>query len=63
MRAGSQCIICPLVNQHDPTWGPSGDKFLPERWLNDPKLIASKEFAGFGLGKRSCIGKYDFNML
>lgn len=57
MRAGTQCILFPLVNIYDPTWGPSGEKFMPERWLGDPELCRKKEFAGFGLGKRGCIGK------
>ena len=55
MRAGSHCIIFPLANHLDPTWGPDSDQFRPERWL-DGDFRNNKEFAAFALGKRACIG-------
>lgn len=59
MRAGSQCALFPLVYQNDPRWGTEREKFIPERWL-DADLSGKKEFAGFGLGKRNCIGMISF---
>ncbi|XP_047036248.1 cytochrome P450 4V2-like [Helicoverpa zea] len=56
MRAGSQCVIFPLVPYIGATSGTESDQFRPERWLNaDSKT--QQEFAGFGLGKRACLGR------
>ncbi|PZC78319.1 hypothetical protein B5X24_HaOG200044 [Helicoverpa armigera] len=55
MRAGSYCHTFPLTYD-DSNWGPESDKFKPERWLNGD-VKPNQEFAAFGLGRRSCIGK------
>uniref|UniRef100_A0A2A4JN81 Cytochrome P450 n=1 Tax=Heliothis virescens TaxID=7102 RepID=A0A2A4JN81_HELVI len=54
MNAGSYCVIFPLM-----PYIAAKDKehqFRPERWLNDD-FNSNQDFAGFGLGKRGCIGK------
>ncbi|KAJ8709494.1 hypothetical protein PYW08_009498 [Mythimna loreyi] len=56
MRAGSCCLIFPLACDYDQSWGARTDQFHPERWL-EGDFKDDKEFAAFGLGKRSCIGK------
>ncbi|PZC78326.1 hypothetical protein B5X24_HaOG200051 [Helicoverpa armigera] len=56
MRAGSHCLIFPLMPNVKSTSGTESDQFRPERWLNaDSKT--QQEFAGFGLGKRACLGR------
>ncbi|XP_064074815.1 cytochrome P450 4C1-like [Vanessa tameamea] len=52
------CMFIYGVHRH-PMWGPDAEKFKPERWL-DPATLPKcpNAFAGFGLGKRSCIGKW-----
>nr|WRX06010.1 CYP340K6 [Helicoverpa armigera] len=55
MNAGSYCIIFPLIPNVSAK-DKKGDQFRPERWLNDDSC-SSQDFAAFGLGKRSCIGK------
>nr|XP_026498826.1 cytochrome P450 4C1-like [Vanessa tameamea] len=52
------CLFIYGVHRH-PMWGPDAEKFKPERWL-DPATLPKcpNAFAGFGLGKRSCIGKW-----
>lgn len=37
---------------------PEGDKFLPERWLDEKKsLVMERLFFAFGLGARGCTGR------
>uniref|UniRef100_A0A2A4IV96 Cytochrome P450 n=1 Tax=Heliothis virescens TaxID=7102 RepID=A0A2A4IV96_HELVI len=55
MPAGRYCLTFPLTH-NDANWGPESDKFKPERWLNGD-VKHNQEFAAFGLGRRSCIGK------
>ncbi|XP_045780376.1 cytochrome P450 4V2-like isoform X3 [Maniola jurtina] len=45
------------VHRH-PMWGPDAEEFKPERWL-DPATLPKcpTAFAGFGMGRRYCIGK------
>ncbi|XP_021189900.3 cytochrome P450 4V2 [Helicoverpa armigera] len=55
MNAGSYCVIFPLIPNISAK-DKKGDQFRPERWLDDDSC-SSQDFAGFGLGKRGCIGK------
>nr|XP_049704915.1 cytochrome P450 4C1 [Helicoverpa armigera]WRX06011.1 CYP340K5 [Helicoverpa armigera] len=55
MRAGSNCIIFPLI-PNIATKDSKGDQFRPERWLDDD-FNGNQDFAGFGMGKRGCLGK------
>ncbi|PZC78322.1 hypothetical protein B5X24_HaOG200047 [Helicoverpa armigera] len=55
MRAGSNCVIFPLI-PNIAAKDSKGDQFRPERWLDDD-FNGNQDFAGFGLGKRGCIGK------
>ncbi|XP_063896096.1 cytochrome P450 4C1 [Helicoverpa armigera] len=56
MRAGSYCSISPLVVNVNSPWKAETTHFDPEKWLNG-EYKNNSEFAGFGLGKRGCIGK------
>ncbi|XP_078034045.1 uncharacterized protein LOC144468454 [Augochlora pura] len=43
--------------QHDPQYFENPDKFMPERFLDDPKkILNSGTFLSFGVGPRMCIG-------
>ena len=57
MRAGSDCVIFPLVTNIDSSSTTESNQFRPERWL-DGDFRNNKEFGAFGLGKRACIGIY-----
>ncbi|XP_075986350.1 cytochrome P450 4V2-like [Anticarsia gemmatalis] len=56
--AGTNCMIDAWSVQRHSMWGPDANKFRPERW-QDPLALPEfqKAFAGFGIGKRTCIGK------
>ena len=67
---GTRILLIPYaINRSPEFWGPTGDDFLPERWIDiDPKTGkqtpnnnggASTNFAQitFLHGQRSCIGK------
>ncbi|XP_075986352.1 uncharacterized protein LOC142983401 [Anticarsia gemmatalis] len=55
LRAGTSCVLIPAGMHFDFCWG-DRFKFRPERWL-DPTTVPKNSFAGFGIGKRNCIGK------
>ncbi|XP_075986643.1 cytochrome P450 4V2-like [Anticarsia gemmatalis] len=56
--AGSQCVLMMYGIHRDPVWGPDADQFRPERWLEPDTLPdTAKAFAGFSIGRRSCVGK------
>lgn len=42
----------------DPKVWDRPDDFVPERFLMDPSLKTSPNFAPFGIGARNCVGKY-----
>ncbi|NP_001274763.1 cytochrome P450 4c21-like isoform X1 [Bombyx mori] len=56
--ADSNCVLGIYGLNRHPVWGPDAHTFRPERWLepggvpDDPNA-----FAGFSVGKRTCIGK------
>nr|XP_037876493.1 cytochrome P450 86A1-like [Bombyx mori] len=58
----SNCVLGIYGLNRHPVWGPDAHTFRPERWLelggvpDDPNA-----FAGFSVGKRNCIGKYNRN--
>ncbi|PLN80384.1 putative cytochrome P450 monooxygenase [Aspergillus taichungensis] len=62
---GTRVILCPYaINRSPEFWGPDGDRFLPERWINADGTAnntggASTNFAQitFLHGQRACIGK------
>ncbi|KAL4738341.1 cytochrome P450 [Aspergillus similis] len=57
---GNTIIIVPqYVLQRDDRYFPSGDKFIPERWLDEKdNLIKHEEaFFPFQLGRYGCVGK------
>ena len=62
---GTRVILCPYaINRSPEFWGPDGDRFLPERWVNADGTAnntggASTNFAQitFLHGQRACIGK------
>jgi cytochrome P450 len=41
---------------HDKTFWPDAERFLPERFMEEPDLVKSKYFYPFGAGPRMCIG-------
>nr|XP_049704913.1 cytochrome P450 4V2 [Helicoverpa armigera]WRX06012.1 CYP340K13 [Helicoverpa armigera] len=55
MNAGSYCILFPLI-PNIAAREMKEDQFRPERWLEDD-FNGHQDFAGFGLGKRGCLGK------
>ncbi|XP_035708047.1 cytochrome P450 2J6 isoform X2 [Folsomia candida] len=54
---------CPIIYNLDPIfkdvsyWGESVDKFVPERFLDERKLIRTERMVMFGFGKRRCLGE------
>ena len=47
------------MNRSKLIWGEDADLFLPERWIEDGKLISKSayEFPVFNGGPRTCLGK------
>uniref|UniRef100_A0A2A4J1I4 Cytochrome P450 n=1 Tax=Heliothis virescens TaxID=7102 RepID=A0A2A4J1I4_HELVI len=56
MRAGSYCLIFPMVTHLVSTLNAETTQLSPEKWLNG-EFKNNQEFAAFGLGKRGCIGR------
>ncbi|KAI5645675.1 cytochrome p450 domain-containing protein [Phthorimaea operculella] len=57
LTAGNSCFF--LINgiHRHPVWGADRIRFKPERWLDPGELPdLPNVFAGFGVGRRSCIG-------
>ncbi|XP_069363037.1 cytochrome P450 4V2-like isoform X1 [Maniola hyperantus] len=55
---GRTCFLSAYGLHRHPMWGPDVEQFKPERWLNSETLPqCPTAFSGFGLGRRSCIGK------
>nr|XP_034837117.1 cytochrome P450 4C1-like [Maniola hyperantus] len=58
LTKGRTCFLAAYGVHRHPMWGPDVEEFKPERWLDFetlPKCPAA--FAGFGMGRRFCIGK------
>ncbi|KAJ2940591.1 hypothetical protein O0L34_g6532 [Tuta absoluta] len=57
LTAGKSCFFLIHGIHRHAVWGPDRMRFKPERWLNPGELPdLPNVFAGFGVGKRSCIG-------
>ncbi|XP_069363041.1 cytochrome P450 4V2-like [Maniola hyperantus] len=63
LKKGRTCILFIFGVYRHPMWGFDADKFMPERWL-DPALMPEcpNALAGFGMGKRNCLGKSHASM-
>ncbi|CAH2236846.1 jg12307 [Pararge aegeria aegeria] len=56
LKKGRTCLLFIFgVNRH-PMWGPDAEKFKPERWLGSTTPDCPTAIAGFGVGRRVCIG-------
>lgn len=53
---GTTVLMSQWVVQRDPRFFPEPDRFLPERWANDPKDRPRFSYFPFGGGPRTCIG-------
>jgi hypothetical protein len=58
-----EAIFIPIIGLHrDPNYYPDPERFDPERFSEDNKhSINPTTYLPFGLGPRSCIGKYKFH--
>ncbi|XP_064074814.1 cytochrome P450 4C1-like [Vanessa tameamea] len=58
LTGGRTCFMFVYGVHRHPMWGPDAEEFKPERWL-DPATLPEcpTAFAGFGMGRRICIGK------
>ncbi|KAL4999791.1 cytochrome P450 [Aspergillus recurvatus] len=57
---GDTIIVVPqYVVQRDDRYFPSGDEFIPERWLDEKRTLIRHEeaFFSFLLGRYGCVGK------
>ncbi|KAL4952094.1 cytochrome P450 [Aspergillus filifer] len=57
---GDTIVVIPqYVIQRDNRYFPSGDKFIPERWLDEKEKLTRNEeaFFPFQLGRYGCVGK------
>ncbi|KAL4790551.1 cytochrome P450 [Aspergillus venezuelensis] len=57
---GDTIVVIPqYVIQRDDRYFPSGEKFIPERWLNGKERLITHEeaFFPFQLGRYGCVGK------
>ncbi|XP_045780271.1 uncharacterized protein LOC123877512 [Maniola jurtina] len=63
LKKGRTCLLFIFGVYRHAMWGFDADKFKPERWL-DPASMPEcpATLAGFGMGKRSCIGKSHASM-
>ncbi|KAJ8131417.1 hypothetical protein O1611_g2213 [Lasiodiplodia mahajangana] len=51
-------------NTENPCWGPDGDTYRPEPFLNDCKLSELRyRFWRFGFGPRQCLGKFVVDLI
>ncbi|XP_069363020.1 cytochrome P450 4V2-like isoform X2 [Maniola hyperantus] len=58
LSKGRTCFLSIYGVHRHPMWGPDVEEFKPERWLDSETLPkCPTAFAGFGMGRRSCIGK------
>jgi len=53
--AGTPVSMTSILLHHDPAIFPNDKEFLPERWIEDPKLW--KYMVSYGAGSRSCLGQ------
>jgi cytochrome P450 family 9 len=58
-----EALFIPIIGLHrDPSYYPDPERFDPERFSEDNKhSINPITYLPFGLGPRSCIGKYKFH--
>ncbi|XP_069363043.1 cytochrome P450 4V2-like [Maniola hyperantus] len=58
LSKGRTCFLSVYGVHRHPMWGPDAEEFKPERWLDSKTLPkCPTAFAGFGMGRRYCIGK------
>ncbi|XP_045780390.1 cytochrome P450 4V2-like [Maniola jurtina] len=58
LSKGRTCFLSTYGVHRHSSWGPDVEEFKPERWLDLETLPkCPTAFAGFGMGRRSCIGK------
>ncbi|XP_069363029.1 cytochrome P450 4V2-like isoform X2 [Maniola hyperantus] len=58
LSKGRTCFLSAYGVHRHPMWGPDVEEFRPERWLDSETLPkCPTAFAGFGMGRRICIGK------
>jgi cytochrome P450 len=57
VKKGTDVWLCLYQMHRDARWFPDPDRFLPERWLQEP---GPKPFTyiPFGIGQRVCIGQH-----
>ncbi|KAK0087676.1 hypothetical protein PV325_000414 [Microctonus aethiopoides] len=57
LQPGNIIMISAYALQTDPKYHPDPDKFIPERFIEDPKkILNSLTYMPFGNGPRMCIG-------
>ncbi|KAL4804568.1 cytochrome P450 [Aspergillus unguis] len=56
---GDTIVVVPQhVVQRDSRYFPSGDEFIPERWIDKEKLVVNEAaFFPFQMGRYGCVGK------
>ncbi|CAH2097054.1 unnamed protein product [Euphydryas editha] len=58
LTKGRTCFMFVYGVHRHPMWGKDAEEFKPERWLSPATLPeCPTAFAGFGMGRRICIGK------
>lgn len=57
LKKGAIVWLCPYITQRDSKYWPESKAFIPERFLENPKLDTEKAYFPFARGPRGCIGE------